>query len=183
MTKDAYLIHGTSTKDDDWFPWLEKAAAPAIKVHRLDLPNPFNPDQEQWNEAVDAQVPADNGITLVAHSLGCVTALRYVERQKVKGINLILVGAFIDNLPTYPELNAFMQPQPDLSKVKSKINQATVITAVNDPIAPYKMAVKVANGLGAKLIVRKTGGHFLSSDGFTKFPLVLKELKRMNGIS
>ena len=27
--KKAYLIHGTSTRDDDWFPWLEKAARPA----------------------------------------------------------------------------------------------------------------------------------------------------------
>ena len=30
MTQKAYLIHGTSTKDDDWFPWLEKAAKPEI---------------------------------------------------------------------------------------------------------------------------------------------------------
>ncbi len=22
--KNAYLIHGTSTRDDDWFPWLEE---------------------------------------------------------------------------------------------------------------------------------------------------------------
>ncbi|RVU70339.1 MULTISPECIES: alpha/beta hydrolase [Lactobacillus] len=180
MTKNAYLIHGTSTKDDDWFPWLEQAAAPEIKVNRLDLPNPFNPEQNEWNQAVDAQIPVEDGITIIAHSLGCVTALRYVERHQIKDVNLILVGAFVDPLSAYPELNNFMNPAPDLSKIKSKISHATVITAVNDPIAPYKMAVKVANELGAKLIVRENGGHFLSSDGYTEFPLVLKELKGFN---
>ena len=41
--KKAYLIHGTSTRDDDWFPWLEKAARPAIELDRLWLPDPFAP--------------------------------------------------------------------------------------------------------------------------------------------
>lgn len=182
MTVNAYLIHGTSTKDDDWFPWLEKAAAPKIVVHRLELPYPFNPKQEEWNEAVDAQIPVKDGITLIAHSLGCITALRYVERKQIRQVKLVLVGAFVNNLPSYPELNAFIQPKPNFERVKNKIDQATVITAVDDPIAPYKLAVKVAQQLGAKLIVRQNGGHFLSSDGFTKFSLVLKEIKRMNGI-
>ena len=39
--KKAYLIHGTSTRDDDWFPWLEKAARPAIELDHLWLPDPF----------------------------------------------------------------------------------------------------------------------------------------------
>lgn len=43
--KKAYLIHGTSTRDDDWFPWLEKAARPAIELDRLWLPDPFAPQQ------------------------------------------------------------------------------------------------------------------------------------------
>lgn len=177
--KQAYLIHGTSTKDDDWFPWLEQAAKPNIQVHRLDLPNPFNPDQDEWNQAADYQIPAQDNLTLIAHSLGCVTALRYLARHQITNANLILVGAFADPLPAYPELNYFMQPRPDLNNVKNKIKQATVITAVDDPIAPYKSAVKVAHEIGAKLVVKKAGGHFLASDGYTEFPLVLKELQRM----
>ncbi|MCD7137471.1 hypothetical protein LTY59_03875 [Limosilactobacillus balticus] len=33
----------------------------------------------------------------------------------------------------------------------------------------------------AKLIVKEKGGHFLTSDGFIKFPLVLKELNGLAG--
>lgn len=177
--KKAYLIHGTSTRDDDWFPWLEQAAQPKIQVDRLILPNPFNPDQAAWNGAVDDQIPVQDNLTIIAHSLGCVTALRFVERHSIQNVNLILVGAFADPLPTYPDLNQFMDPRPDYQQIKSKINQATVITAQDDPIVPYQFGVAVANHLGAKLIVRPNGGHFLTSDGYSHFPLVLDELKKM----
>lgn len=176
----AYLIHGTSTRDDDWFPWLAKAAAAKnITVDRLWLPTPFNPRQAEWDGAVDDQIKATDGITLIAHSLGCITALRFVERHDIKNVNLLLVGAFDQGLPAYPELDAFMQPQPDYSRITPKINNATVITAKDDPIAPYQDSVHVATKIKAKLIVQPTGGHFLTSDGFTKFPLVLKELSRI----
>lgn len=177
---NAYLIHGTSTRDDDWFPWLEDAAAPQIKLQRLTLPNPFNPQREEWDAAVDQQIPAKDGITLVAHSLGCVTALRYVARHQLHDVRLLLVGAFDQGLPAYPELDAFMKPTPDYRHITPKVSRATVITAKDDPIAPFHDGVTVAHRLGAKLIVQSTGGHFLSSDGFTTFPLALKELQRLS---
>lgn len=175
----AYLIHGTSTKDDDWFPWLEQAAQPAIRVKRLSLPHPFSPQQTEWTTAVNQQIPAQDGITIIAHSLGCITALRFVEQHRIKNVNLILVGAFAEPLPAYSELNAFMEPKPNYSNIKAKLAQATVITAQNDPIAPYQYAVAVANGINAKLLLRPTGGHFLTSDGYQQFPLVLDELRMM----
>lgn len=178
MVKKAYLIHGTSSRDDDWFPWLEEAVAPTIKLDRIMLPNPYNPNQKAWDQAVDDQLPDQGEVTIVAHSLGCVTALRYVARHDVQA-NLILVGAFDQNLPTYPELDDFMKAKPDYRQIKPKIKAATVIAAQNDPIAPYQYGVQVANRLGAKLIVQPTGGHFLTSDGYREFPLVKDELIKM----
>lgn len=72
-----------------------------------------------------------------------------------------------------------MVPTPNYQQINPKISKATVITAKDDPIAPYKNSIEVANKIRAKLIVQETGGHFLSSDGFTKFPLVLKELNKL----
>ena len=180
--KKAYLIHGTSTRDDDWFPWLEEAVAPDIKLDRIWLPNPFAPDSQEWQAAIDDQIPHEDGqsgITIVAHSLGCIAAMRFVERHALKQTNLILVGAFAKPLPNYPQLNGFVTPEIDYQNVKEKLNQVTVITAQNDPIAPYQYSIAVANHLGAKLIVQPTGGHFLSDDGYQEFPLVQKELMKM----
>lgn len=178
----AYLVHGTSTRDDDWFPWLEKAVAPQIKLDRLWLPDPFNPQVAEWDGALDDQIPHEKGqtgLTIVAHSLGCITSLRFVASHDLKNVNLILVGAFAKPLPQYPQLDDFVTPALDYHQVTPKLGHTTVITAQNDPIAPYQYGVEVANHLGAKLIVRPTGGHFLSSDGYTKFPLVQKELEKM----
>lgn len=178
----AYLIHGTSTRDDDWFPWLEDAVKPDIILDRLWLPNPFSPNPKSWANAIDDQIPHSGGqdvITIVAHSLGCIAAIHFVERHNLSKVNLLLVGAFDKVLPAYPELGNFCTPQVDYQQVKPKINHATVITAQDDPIAPYQYSVEVANKMGAKLMVRPTGGHFLTSDGFREFPLVADELRKM----
>lgn len=175
----AYLIHGTSTRDDDWFPWLEEAAKPTIEIDRLWLPNPYRPIQSEWSQAIDDQIEPHDNLILIAHSLGCITALRYLEHHQIKNARLLLVGAFDKNLPNYPQLNKFMVPTPNYQQINPKISKATVITAKDDPIAPYKNSIEVANKIRAKLIVQETGGHFLSSDSFTKFPLALKELNRL----
>lgn len=178
--KKVYLIHGTSTRDDDWFPWLEKAAQPEFSVDRLRLPHPFNPDKEEWQQAIDEQINPSDEVTLISHSLGGIAAIRYVERHQLKRANLLLVSAFDRLLPGYPQLDPFMEPQPNYQQVTPKIGKATVITAKDDPIAPYQDAIKVAHNLNAKLIVQDHGGHFLSSDGYTEFPLILKELQRIS---
>ena len=177
--KKVYLIHGTSTRDDDWFPWLEQAVAPAIQLERLWLPEPFNPDVMEWDRAIDEQSTENTDLTIVAHSLGCIAALRFVKRHPLHNVRLILVGAFAQPLPNYPELDDFMTPAINLKQLQEKISQAVVITAQNDPIAPYQFSVAVANQLGAKLILRPTGGHFLTADGFREFPLVKTELEKI----
>ena len=177
--KKAYLIHGTSTRDDDWFPWLEQAAKPAINLDRIWLPNPFNPNPQEWAAAIDQQVPVTDGLILVAHSLGCISALRFIAYHKVHDARLLLVGAFDQPLPAYPQLNSFVSPALDYQQIAPKVSAATVITAKDDPIAPFQGSVAVAHHLGAKLIVQETGGHFLGPAGFTTFPLAAKELQRI----
>ena len=177
--KNAYLIHGTSTRDDDWFPWLEEEAKPTIALDRIWLPNPFNPQQAEWDQAVDDQIYPQDNLILVAHSLGCITALRYIERHHVKDARLLLVGAFDKGLPAYPELDEFMKDRPHYEQIFPKLAKATVITAKDDPIVPYQNSIAIANKIRAKLIVTEKGGHFLTSDGFTKFPLALKELNKL----
>ena len=89
------------------------------------------------------------------------------------------MGPFDKGLPAYPELDEFMKDHPHYEQIFPKLTKATVITAKDDPIAPYQNSIAVANKIRAKLIVKEKGGHFLTSDGFTKFPLALKELNRL----
>lgn len=170
-----YIIHGISTRDDDWFPWLEATLQPPIQLKRLWLPNPFNPDPLEWDQAIAEQIEPADGMLLVAHSLGCLATLRYVEQHDLKDVRLVLVGAFDQPLADYPQLDDFCQPPLDYEQIKPKIKAATVITAQDDYVASAALAVQVAQHLDAKLINLPTGGHFLTNDGFQQFPLVKKE--------
>lgn len=175
---NAYLIHGTSTRDDDWFPWLEKAARPSITVDRLAMPEAFAPHLETWQRFLDQQLPTEPGLTLVAHSLGCVTAIKFVQRHpELRDVNLVLVAPFDRPLKGSPSLDEFVKDPVDYQQVAPRLHKAVVITAKNDWIAPFENAEQIAHGLGAKLIVNLMGGHYLAGDGFKEFPQVLDELK------
>lgn len=175
----AYLIHGLSTRDDDWFPWLEKAAQEFVDIDRLFLPELDHLDPDEWQGACDDQIDPEPGMILIAHSLGTITALRYVERHELSDVKLLLVGAFDQSLLLYPDLDSFVTPKLDYRRVTPKISHATIISAVDDAIVPHQDSVKVANKLGAKLISPAHGDHFLASDGYTQFPLALKELQKL----
>ncbi|HIW70484.1 MAG TPA: alpha/beta hydrolase [Candidatus Limosilactobacillus merdipullorum] len=176
--KETYLIHGTSTRDDDWFPWLEEAAKPEIKVNRLAMPEAFAPHLADWQQFLDQQLPTDPGLTLVAHSLGCISAIKFVQRHpELENVNLVLVAPFDRPLPNSPMLDEFVKEPVGYHQVAPRLHKAVVITAKNDWIAPFENAEQIAQRLGAKLIVNKMGGHYLAGDGFTEFPQVLDELK------
>jgi predicted alpha/beta hydrolase family esterase len=184
-----YVIHGTSTKDDDWFPWLEQAAAhcdPAMTVTRLDLPDPFAPRPQAWQQAIDRQIPVTDSsapLVIVAHSLGCAASLRWIESHpELKNVRLILVGPFDQPLAGYPMLDAFVTPPFDYAHIRASLRACDVITAKDDPIAPSRVSQNMADSLHAQLVVRSHGGHFLSSDGYDRFPLVLKEVQRLSSI-
>lgn len=175
-----YLIHGLSTRDDDWFPWLEQAASQWVTIDRLFLPELDHLDPQEWQGACDDQIKPEPGMVLIAHSLGTITALRYVERHpELSDVRLLLVGAFDRPLLLYPPLDSFVEPTINYSQIKPKVSHATVISAQDDTIVPHQDSVIVAHQLGARLLSPKTGNHFLDSDGYAKFPLALTELKRL----
>lgn len=176
----AYLIHGLSTRDDDWFPWLEQAAKKVVKINRLYLPALDHLDPQEWQGACDDQIKPEPGMVLIAHSLGTITTLRYVERhQELADVRLLLVGAFDRPLPLYPPLDSFVEPTIDYSQIRPKVSHATIISAVDDTIVPHQDSLIVAHQLGAKLISPASGNHFLESDGYRQFPLALRELKKL----
>ena len=58
--------------------------------------------------------------------------------------------------------------------------QRVVIGALDDPIVPYTYTDSLAKSLDAKMVTVAKGGHFMGSDGFTEFPLLLDELSILN---
>src|SRR5580765_3812024 len=96
-----YIVHGYgASSTDHWFPWLkQEMEARGASVSIIDLPTPTDPKLDEWEQALRTQVHSiDKNAYFVAHSLGSVTLLRFLEQENPNGLGgYILVSGFNDN--------------------------------------------------------------------------------------
>ncbi|MET8014833.1 alpha/beta hydrolase [Streptomyces sp. NPDC005271] len=177
----AAIIHGYgASPGDHWFGWLgEQLTADGIPTTIPALPNPQDPDPAQWTEAVRADLgtPDENSIT-VAHSLGCLTVLRYLRTLPDPWHlgTLVLVSGFVDQLPALPELNSYIGDGCDVEELSNHVGRLTIIRSDADPYVPPGHTDRLASLLGVCAEVVPGAGHFLASDGFTSLREVLEAI-------
>lgn len=179
-----YVVHGyTASSKDEWFPWLKsKLTENNIKVTIFDMPNSNSPNVIQWDSHLDKNITeCDENTFFVGHSLGCISLLRYLEKQPVdkKIGGVVLVSGFLEEVPTLPMLDSFIKHDLNVKKLTELIRNLCVISSPSDSIVDYKYSCELAKQLKAKLITVENGGHFIAQEGFTEFPLVYDELCKM----
>ena len=175
-----YIIHGfDSSPEKNWFQWLARELSKCgISTKVLCLPNPKSPSPNQWTQAICEQVRADGEIGdrvyFVAHSLGCIATLRFIETLDscVRVGGVVLVAGFCEMISTLPELSPFVDSPLQSEKIKQIVLRRAVIRARDDMIVPFSLSQNLAEMIGADFIARDEGGHFMDSDGFREFPLV-----------
>lgn len=82
-----YVIHGyTSSSQAEWFPWLkEQFKNSQVKIDILNMPDSDDPHLEPWLKHLRKNVlDIDENTIFIGHSLGCVTALRYILEKNIK---------------------------------------------------------------------------------------------------
>lgn len=181
-----FIIHGyAASPSDHWFSWLEQALERrGATVTILDLPTPDAPTPEAWQRALREQIAEPDARTwFVAHSLGGIALLRYLTQaadiRRIGGF--VLVSGFNAPLPALPQLDAFVVPDLDTSRLVRMAAQRIVVAAEDDAIVPYASSRRLAETLDARLVSVARGGHFLGSDGYTQFPLLLELIEGMPG--
>ena len=78
-----YIIPGyRASPTDHWFPWLkQQAEARGSAATVLKMPTPSNPELGEWLKTLQERISdPDKNTFFVAHSLGCITLLRYLIR-------------------------------------------------------------------------------------------------------
>lgn len=76
-----YVIHGyTSSSKSEWFPWLkEQFKNSNVNIYIPNMPNSDDPHLEPWIKHLRKNIlNVDENTIFIGHSLGCVTALRYI---------------------------------------------------------------------------------------------------------
>ncbi|ALG29108.1 RBBP9/YdeN family alpha/beta hydrolase [Glutamicibacter halophytocola] len=173
----AVIFHGYgATPEDHWFGWLaEQLEAENISTAIPALQSPLDPCAVQWENNVRSALKQPNEHTIaIAHSLGCLSVLRYL--RSLPGSwrlgTLVLVSGFIDRLPILPELNDFIGDGCDLTGFSEHIDRIVVIRSDNDSIVPPTYTDDLAGRLGVSAQVVIGAGHFLADEGIIELPHV-----------
>ncbi|MFW0789460.1 RBBP9/YdeN family alpha/beta hydrolase [Gordonia sp. CPCC 205333] len=125
------------------------------------------PDLDNWVDAVqvayDHSVERDPDVVLVAHSLGCWAASRWLTKNPER----LVWGAF---MVAPPDLNGqgfprqaaptFLGAEPEPLECPSR-----VVASVNDPYCTVDAAVQIAAGWGSPLHLAGSVGHINSASG------------------
>lgn len=140
------------------------------------LPLPTEPDAGNWNATVAAAIGnPDTDTLVVAHSLGCLTALRYLMTlsEPWRLGSLVLVAGFLEPLPALPQLDGYIADGCDVDGLSGHIDRLTVVRSDADDYVPVGHTDRLAARLGTAALVSTRRGHFLDSDGARTVPEVL----------
>ena len=125
----------------------------------------------------------NNGCTIfIGHSLGCIAIIRFLLEKNIKINGAIFVSGFIDENPMSENtegLQSFFSDPLDIERLKYLIPNRVAITAADDDIVPSVATKKMAEKINAKLMELNSGKHFIDRDGYTQFPILLKETESM----
>ncbi|WP_280384545.1 RBBP9/YdeN family alpha/beta hydrolase [Nocardia wallacei] len=173
-----FIIHGYSADvEAHWFPWLaEQLTAQGHRVSIVELPTPTAPVRQEWDARLAAEIgTVDEDTLLIAHSLGTITALRFLSGLE-SGWRLggfVSVAGFLGRLSVIPEIDNYLADSPEVAALAARIDVRTMIYSDNDEVVPSTASRTLAELLGAEQVVVPGGGHFLADDGFTELPEVL----------
>ncbi|MEK6937549.1 MAG: DUF4202 family protein [Nanoarchaeota archaeon] len=181
-TTNVFIIHGAyGNPEENWFPWLKAELEKlSCKVFVPTFPTPEHQTLEDWMEVLKSYQKEINKDTIfIGHSLGVPFILHLLEKFKVKGT--FLVAGFC----TLPE-NQFKEGMRsfvkyfDYQKIKCNCKNFSVYHSDNDPYLPLSLGKELAEKTGVKLTLVKNAGHFNEKAGYTKFPLLLEEIKKIS---
>ncbi len=134
------------------------AAAVRVEVSSWD-----EPELEDWVAGLDAAMTP--GAVIIAHSLGCLTALEWLVRNPSVAAGAFLVAAPDPDGPDFPDsITGFTRPQlqPQVPVV--------MVGSTDDPYAGWRYTVAAAAAVGAALVALEAAGHISSASGRGPWP-------------
>ena len=179
-----YIVHcWDGTKDDGWYPWLDKELSnDNNKIFRFNMPNADAPKIEEWVSFLDKQVDLlDSNTYFIGHSIGCQTILRYLQTKDVCNIGgILLVAPWLDLLEeaigdeeSYNTAYPWLTEEIDFMKVKQFTTNITCIFSDNDYFVSLEQKDKFQKLLGANIVIVHNKGHICQADGIYELEEIL----------
>lgn len=178
------VVHGTKgSRDGNWFPYLDRELSKLnFFVIRPQFPTPEDQTLPGWFRVWQREVgEVDFRTIFVGHSSAAAFLLRILERIKTPVRACFFVAPFVSNIgdEEFDRLNRrFYQGGYDWEKIKRRCRKFFVYASDDDPYVPLSHSLEVARNLETETIIIKGAKHFSTESGFTKFPQLLKDIKR-----
>jgi predicted alpha/beta hydrolase family esterase len=121
------------------------------------------PELEDWVAGLDAVMTP--GAAIVAHSLGCLTALVWLRRHPGVAAGAFLVAVPDPEGPDFPDtITGFARPRTRLDE------RLLMVGSTDDPYAGWDYTVATAAAVGAPLVELDTAGHISTASGRGPWP-------------
>ncbi|MDE1874135.1 MAG: serine hydrolase family protein [Candidatus Micrarchaeota archaeon] len=180
----AIIIHGTGgSPQGNWFPWLKEeleklhlsVIAPQFPIGDRQSLSSWMSEFSKWLTAVDSET------MLIGHSIGPAFILNLLERDSTSTIAAaFLVAPFVGKLGgKFDSFNrTFAERDFDWIKIKQHCKNFFIYSSDNDPYVPLERGEFLSAKLNAKFKIVRGAGHINAESGFTKFPLLLDDIKQ-----
>lgn len=176
ISGNAILVHGwDGGPTKNWFPWLsENLRDMGYFVLNMSMPNPAKPNRKTWIKHLQDHATIDSNTIIIAHSIGCMAVLRYLEKIPNSPKAMILVAPFSENEHKYKTVQSFFYGDLNWNKIK-RCPKIYTLHSDNDPFVSLWQRLEFKEKANAINIVQKSQGHF---DG-DKIPKVLDIIKNL----
>lgn len=173
--KRAILVHGWDGRiDKNWFPWLQNELFElGYFVQPITMPNPASPDKLSWVKHLKNHISIDKKTIIIAHSLGCIAIIRYLESTKEVPKGILFVAPFVENVGNWKTVESFFRGNINWKHL-SKCNVST-LHSDNDPYVPKEQRFLFKEKCEATCYVEHGVGHF---DG-NKYSKILQIIKNL----
>lgn len=180
--QNIFIIYGVGGHaGENWFPWLkEKLEQSGHHVYIPNFPTPENQTLKNWLKVLEQYKQYINQETIfIGHSLGVAFILNVAELFPIKAA--FLVASFIGKCNNQYDEGAktFSQREFNWPRIKTNCPYFKIYHSDNDPYLPLEIAGRVSSGLGREITLIKGAGHFNTAAGYTKFPLLLADIKNI----
>ena len=121
------------------------------------------PELEDWVSGLDAAMTP--GAVIVAHSLGCLTALEWLARHPGVAAGVFLVAVPDPEGPNFPEaITGFSRP------TERAATPVLMIGSSDDPVADWDFTLATAAVVGATLVALGPAQHISTEGGYGPWP-------------
>lgn len=146
------------------------------------FPHPKDHALEDWLKVLEkyGKFINENSI-LVGHSLGGLFLLRVLERLEKPAYAAFFVATPVGVKPIkyYDSDYAFSGFSFEWDKIRASAKHFSVYHSDNDPYVSLGNGRELARKLGVKLTFIPNAGHLNSESDYTRFPLLLEDIKRV----